>query len=165
MKSLTARKHSSIWRLNSWDRASSEQRCKQPKRCNKFRLLILLLIYLNLLYRFLATNSPTFANTFDSTYGFGRAISVHCTKGVYTFKKCSWKWVSLSPETCRPDSNRWIIRSINESCWILLIAYIHLCFVQKLEYIKTSIFFFFLTAPPPSGPGPPHFRGFPITYI
>jgi len=33
-----------LWRL--WDRASIEQRYKQQTRCNKFRLLILLLIFL-----------------------------------------------------------------------------------------------------------------------
>jgi len=32
-------------------------------------------------------------------------ISVHCTKAVYT-ENCSWRWASLSPETCRADSNR-----------------------------------------------------------
>jgi len=31
------------------------------------------------------------------------AISVHCTKSVYTVKTCCWRWVSLSPETCRAD--------------------------------------------------------------
>ena len=39
-------------------------RCKQPIRCNNFRLLIFLLIYLNLLYIFRATNSPIFRSTF-----------------------------------------------------------------------------------------------------
>ena len=53
-----------------WDRASLEQRCKQPTRCNSFRLLILLLIYLNLLYMFRATNSPIFRSAFDCIYNF-----------------------------------------------------------------------------------------------
>ena len=48
----------SIWRL--WDRASLEQRCKQPTRCNKF----LLLIILNQLYMFRATNSSILRTTF-----------------------------------------------------------------------------------------------------
>jgi len=43
-----------------WDRASLEQRCKQPTRCNKFRLLI----FLNQLYMFRATNSPIFRIAF-----------------------------------------------------------------------------------------------------
>ena len=42
--------------------------CKQPTRCNNFRLLIFLLIYLNLLYMFQATNSPIFRSTFDCIY-------------------------------------------------------------------------------------------------
>ena len=39
-------------------------------------------------------------------------------------QKCSWRWASLSPETCRIDSNRSIERSIKENCCILLVAYI-----------------------------------------
>ena len=78
---------SGLWRL--WDRASLEQRCKQPTRCNDCRLLIILLIYLNLLYMLRATNSPIFWSTFDCIYSFGTThryrcrsaeISVHCTK-------------------------------------------------------------------------------------
>ena len=41
------------------------------------------------------------------------AISVHCTKAVYTVTKCFWRWASLSPETCRTNSNRSIKRSIS----------------------------------------------------
>jgi len=47
------------WRL--WDRASLEQRCKQPTRCNKFRLLIFLLIFLNQFYVFRATRWVSFS--------------------------------------------------------------------------------------------------------
>ena len=39
---------------------------------------------------------------------------------VYTVKKCSWGWASLSPETRRAD----LKRSINGICCILLVAYI-----------------------------------------
>jgi len=41
-----------------------KQRCTQPTRCNDFRLLIFLFIYLNLLHMFRATNSPIFSSTF-----------------------------------------------------------------------------------------------------
>jgi len=54
------------------------------------------------------------------------AISVHCTKAVYTVKKCSWGWANLSPETCRADLNRSIKRSINGICCIL-VSYIIVC--------------------------------------
>jgi hypothetical protein len=71
-------KYSWTWCL--YDRASLEQRCKQPTRCKKFRLLIFL-------------NQP---------YMFRRAISFHLngvtgwqqcrcvvSKAVYAVKKCS----------------------------------------------------------------------------
>jgi len=35
-------------------------------------------------------------------------------------QKCSWRWATLSPKTCRADSNR----SINENYCILMVAYI-----------------------------------------
>ena len=129
-----------------WDRASLEQRCKQPTRCNKFRLLI----FLNQLYMFWATISPILM----STFGLYIQLLVQCTdiaadrwqgwdgtrshlnlvtgrqqcrcivpKDVYTVKKCSWGWASLSPEICRADLNR----SINGICCILLVAYIVHC--------------------------------------
>jgi len=121
-----------IWGL--WDRASLERRRKQPTRRNNFRLLIFLLIYLNLRYMFRATNSPIFRSTFDCIYRFGTmhrrccwpvgsnigALYQNC---IYS-KKCSWRWASLSPETCSADWNRSIKRSINENCCILLVAYI-----------------------------------------
>jgi len=51
-------------------------------------------------------------------------------------QKCSWRWASLSPETCRVDSNR----SINQNCCILLVAYIvdqiiTLCDVKFCSFI------------------------------
>ena len=48
------------WPWCLWDRASLEQRCKQPTRWDKFRLLI----FLNQLYMFRATNSPILRSTF-----------------------------------------------------------------------------------------------------
>jgi hypothetical protein len=38
-------------------------------------------------------------------------------------QKCPCRWASLSPETCRADSNRLITISINENCCILFVAY------------------------------------------
>jgi len=69
-----------VWRF--WDRASLEQRCKQPTRCNNFRLLIFLLIYVNLLHMFRVTDSPIFRSTFDCIYSFG---TMHCND------KLKWK--------------------------------------------------------------------------
>jgi len=50
------------------------QRFKQPTRSNSFHLLIFLLVYLNLLYMFRATNSPIFRSTFDCMYSFGTML-------------------------------------------------------------------------------------------
>jgi hypothetical protein len=50
-------------------------------------------------------------------------------------QKCSWRCASLSPETCRADSNISIKRSINENCCIWLVAHIVLlqnCFGHLL---------------------------------
>jgi hypothetical protein len=44
----------------------SQQRCKEPIRCNKFRLLI----FLNQPYILRATNSPILRSTFDCIYSF-----------------------------------------------------------------------------------------------
>jgi len=66
------------------------------------------------------------------------AISVHCTKSCIYSQKCSWRWASLSPETCRADSNISIRRSIYENCCILLLAYI-----VNLFSLKTFFFFTF----------------------
>ena len=121
------------------------QRCKQPTRCNKFRLLI----FLNQLYMFRATNSPILR----STFWLNIQLLVQCTdivagrqkyrcivpKAVYTVKKCSWGWSSLSPETCRADSKR----SINGICCILLVAYIVVLTVHGLTNIKYNYLFMF----------------------
>jgi len=84
------------------------QRCKQPTRCNKFRLLI----FLNQFCMFRATNSPILRSTFwlyiqplvqCTDIAAGRCI---VPKAVYRVKKCSWGWTSMSPETCRADLKR-----------------------------------------------------------
>ena len=123
-------------------RAPLEQRCKQPTRRNKFRLLI----FSNQFYMFRATNSPILSSTFWLYIQLlvqctdiaadrwprhrSAAISVHCTERcIYSLKKnCSWGWASLSPGKCRADWNRSEKKSINEHCCIFLVAYIdNLC--------------------------------------
>ena len=140
--------------------------------------MIFLLIYMNLLYVFRATNSPIFRSTFDCIYRFGTmhryccqpvqctkefnlvtgrqhyrcivlnqgtqpchrsaAISARCTKAVYTVKKCSWRWASLSPETCRAGSNISIKISINENRCMLLVDYIVVLTMHGLTNIKSK---------------------------
>ena len=63
------------------DRASLEQRYKQPTRCNNFRLLI----YLNLLYLFRATNSPISRSIFDCIHRFGTTHR-YCCQPVTRFR-------------------------------------------------------------------------------
>ena len=109
-----------------------------------------LLIYLNLLYMFRATNSPIIRSTFDCIYGFGtthryccrsEAISVRCTKAVYS-QKCSWRWTSLSPETCTADSNK-STKMINKRQMFNLVGLLHrcsgLCSEQHIRKIKTNL--------------------------
>ena len=114
------------------------QRRKQSTRCNKFCLLI----FLNQLYMCRATNSPIIR----STFWLYTQLLVQCTdiaagrqqyrciapKAVYTVKKCSWWWASLSPGTCRAD----LKRSINKICCILLVVYIVVLMMQGLTNIK-----------------------------
>ena len=105
-------------------------------RCNRFRLLI----FLNQLYMFRATNSPIFR----STFWLYIQLLVQCTdiavtgrqqyrcivpKAVCRVKKCFWGWASLSPETCRAD----LKRPMNEICCILLVAYIVVWNLAKYE--------------------------------
>jgi hypothetical protein len=117
------------------------QRCKQPTRYNIFHLLIFLLIYLNLLCMFPATNSPIIRSTLDCIYTFGTIHRYCCNISalyqtcIYSLK-CSWWWAILSPETCRADSNRSIKRSINEKCCILLVAYIIVLIMHILTNFK-----------------------------
>ena len=120
--------------------------CKQPTRCNKFHLLIFLLVFLNQLYMFRATNSPTFRSTFwlyiqflvqrtDIAAGRQQYRRV-VPKTVYRVKKCSWRWASLSPETCTADLKIPIKRSINGICCILLVAYVFVLMMHGLTNVK-----------------------------
>jgi len=59
----------------SGQHAKNSTRCKQPTRCNNFRLLIFLLIYLNLFHTLRATNSPIFRSTFLTVH----TALVQCT--------------------------------------------------------------------------------------
>ena len=61
------------------------------------------------------------------------AISVHCTKAVYTVKKCSWGWTSLSPETCRAN----LKSSIKGICCVIFVIYIVVLMMRSVK--KTSI--------------------------
>jgi hypothetical protein len=49
---------------------NNHQRYKQPTKCNIFRLLIFLMIFLNQPYVFRARNSPIIKSTFDCIYSF-----------------------------------------------------------------------------------------------
>ena len=117
-------------------------------------LTVFLLIYLNLLYMFRATNSPIFRSTFwlihsqKVLYMF-RATNSPIFRSTFwlyvqsksTVKKCSWRWASLSPETCRADSNRSIKRSINGIFCILLVAYIDaLMYLGEIQDIFRTLF-------------------------
>jgi len=70
-----------LWCL--WHLASLDQRCKQPTRCNKFRLLI----FLNQLYMFRATNSPILRNTFWLYTAFGTKHR-YCCRPVHCNQSC-----------------------------------------------------------------------------
>jgi len=120
--------------------------------------MIFLSIYLNLLYMFRATNSPIFRSTFwlyiqlwynaprflptgdkvemDLNLVTGRQQNRCIVPKLYTVKRCSWRWASLSPETCTADANISIKRSINENCCILLVAYIAVLMMHGLTNVK-----------------------------
>ena len=100
-----------------------------------------------------ATNSPIFRSTCDyiqhryccrpvrsQPCHRSAAISVQCTKSCLYSQKCSWRWASLSPETCRADSNRSIKISIKESCCISLVAYIVVLMTHFLTNVKNLYF-------------------------
>ena len=90
---------------------------------------------------FRATNSPIFRSTL-TVY----TVLVQCTdiaadryiSFIYS-QKCSWRWPSLSPETCWADSNRSIKRSINENCCILLLSYIVVLTMHGLTKSKKKV--------------------------
>ena len=113
------------------------RRWKQPTTCNKFRLLI----YLNQLYRFRATNSPILMllPTGDKVCTGRQQYRCIVPKAVLTVKKCCWGWASLSPETYRAD----LKRSINGICWTLLVAYIVVLMMHCLTNIKFKCYVFF----------------------
>ena len=114
-------------------------------KCNKFCMLIFLLKYFNLLYMCRATKLAHLQEHFLNVYTALAAISVHCTKAIYTVKKCSWRWVSFLPETCRADSNSSIKRSINAICCIFLAAYVGVLwfslptFIWNISNFKTKL--------------------------
>ena len=58
-------------------------------------------------------------------------------KAVYTAKKCSWGWASLSLETCTAHLKRSIRRSINGICCILLVSYIVI--VRSVRFFFSKI--------------------------
>ena len=74
--------------VKSYYQLCNVQRCKQPTSYNNFRLLIFLLVYLNLLYVFRATNSPIFSSTFDCIYSFG-IMHRYCCRPVTRLR---WNW-------------------------------------------------------------------------
>ena len=120
--------------------------CKQPTRCNKFRLFVFYWSFQIRSTCFGRQTRPSSGALFDCIYSFGTmhrwsaAISVHCTKAVYTVKKCSWRWASLSPETRRADLKRSIKRLMKGICCILLVAYIVAVMMHGLTNVKTINF-------------------------
>jgi hypothetical protein len=56
----------------------------------------------------------------------------------YTFKNCSWRWASLSPETCTEDLRRSIKRSINVVCCNLLVTYVVVVSIRALADITST---------------------------
>ena len=92
---------------------------------------------------------PSSGAHFECIYSFGSMHQYCCRPAspvgsninalnqscVYSQKKCSWRWVSLSPETYRADSDRSIKRSLNRNCCILLFAYIVVLMTHGLTNI------------------------------
>jgi hypothetical protein len=97
------------------------------------------------LYIQLRYNTPIFLPTGDKVEVEQSSISSLSPVGsnsgalhrscIYS-QMCSWRWTSLSPETGRTDSNRWIKRSLNENCCILLVAYIVVLMMHGLTNVK-----------------------------
>ena len=88
-------------------------------------------LYIQLWY-----NTPILLPTGDKVFTGRQQYRCIVPKAVYTIKKCSWEWASLSPETCRADSNRSIQRSINGICCIFLVAYIVVLMTHVLTNVK-----------------------------
>ena len=94
---------------------------------------------------FRATNLPILRSTFWLYTAFG---TVQCTdiaadRQQYRciVPRCSWKWASLSPETCTANLKRSIKRSINGICCILLVAYFVVLMMHSLTNIKSIVVF------------------------
>ena len=151
-----APRHKVMWESES----KTVPRFKQPTRCNNFRSLIFLLIYLNLRFErqarlssgaHLTVYTASVQYTDISAYRWqgwggtefhlilvtGRQQYRCIAPKLYIYSQmCSWRWTSLSPETGRTDSNRWIKRSLNENCCILLVAYIVVLMMHGLTNAK-----------------------------
>ena len=80
--------HVSGDKLSHFQEHFLEQRCEQPARCNNFRLLIFLLIYLNMLHMFRATNSPIFRSTFTCILNPGK-MHRYCCRPVKRYRQKS----------------------------------------------------------------------------
>ena len=63
--------------------------------------------------------------------------SALCQLCIYS-QKCSLRWASLPPKTCRTYSNRSIGKSIKEICCILLVAYIVVLMMHGLTDVKSK---------------------------
>ena len=112
------------------------RRCKQPKRCNRFRLLI----YLNLFYMFRATTRLSSGKLLTLYTAFG-TMHRYCWRPVTLSPVDRWRCASLSSEVCRADSNRSINWSINGICRILLVAYIIVLMTIGLKNVKLMCIF------------------------
>ena len=90
---------------------------------------------------FRATNSPIFRSTLVQCTDIAAGRQQYrciVPKAVYTV---TWRWASLSPETCRADLKRSIKRSINGICCILLVAYFVVLMMHSLTNIKSIVVF------------------------
>ena len=125
----------SVWFRYLWYCASLEQWCKQPTRCNKFRLLI----FLNQLYMFRVKNSPILRSTFWLYIQFlvrctdiaadrwqdchwSAAILVHCTKSCIYSQKVLLRMGEFSAQ----NMYGWF-KKINKQNLLHLVGCLHCC--------------------------------------
>ena len=129
-----------------------EWRCKHPTGCNKFRLLI----FLNQLYMFRATNSPILRSAFwlyiqllvqctdiatdrwqgwDGTQFHLRLNLFAGRQQLYQKLYIQSKITPAGGRVCHPKHVDWLKRSINGICCILLVAY----FVVLMMHGLTNI--------------------------
>ena len=73
-----------FWRL--WERASLEQRCKQPTRCNNFRLFIYWSVWIWSTY--FGQQTRSFSVVLLTVYSFG-TMHQYCCRQVTRLR---WKW-------------------------------------------------------------------------